>query len=258
MALPQGLHRADVAERVDVIRVRPVAFDGRLMEVRIASQPSPGRSANEDFAFALPDLVGVLDGVSAPDPLDTGCRHGPSWYVRRLGAHIAAAHSQHDNAPLADLLGDAIAQVATYHSDTCDLQHPGTPASTVCLVRAGGKVLEYLVLCDSPLVVERADVVTVITDPRFAAAVTPLRAAALSGAHRIGSQEHAAGVRHMVTRQRALTNREDGYWIAAADPVAARHAVTGTLPMTGGNRVSRAALLTDGAAALCLFDGSTS
>jgi hypothetical protein len=218
------------------------------MEVSVASQPTPGRHTNGDFAFALPDLVGVLDGVSAPDPLDTGCHHGPSWYVRRLGAHIVAAHRRRADVPLADLLAESIALTAADHDGTCDLLHPGTPASTVCLVRVSSNTLEYLVLCDSPLVVDRSGTVTVATDPRFAAAVADLRGSALRGTHRIGSPEHAAAVRRVVTQQRARTNREDGYWIAAADPTAAHHAVTGTLPLTGADRVTRAALLTDGAA----------
>jgi hypothetical protein len=39
-----------------------------------------------------------------------------------------------------------------------------------------------------------------------------------------------------------------GYWIAAADPSAAHHAITGSVPQSGGQPIRRAALLTDGAA----------
>ncbi|GAB3823918.1 hypothetical protein ACFPIJ_62750 [Dactylosporangium cerinum] len=222
------------------------------MEVRIASQAAPGRSVNEDFAFALPDLVAVFDGVSVPPTLDTGCIHGPSWYVRRLGGYLAVLHKQGPATGLPELLAEAIHLVRGDHTDSCDLSHPGTPASTVCMVQLTDQHLEYLVLCDSPLVLDRGTEVSVITDSRFEHAVADLRAAALTGTHPIGSPEHAAGVRNAVMQQRTRTNRPDGYWIAAADPQAAYQAVTGTLPITGSARVRRAALLTDGAS--CAVD----
>ncbi|WP_238451667.1 hypothetical protein [Micromonospora sp. 4G55] len=42
-------------------------------------------------------------------------------------------------------------------------------------------------------------------------------------------------------------NRTHGYWVAATDPDAAYHAVTGTLPLRGPDAVRRAVLLSDGA-----------
>ena len=44
-------------------------------------------------------------------------------------------------------------------------------------------------------------------------------------------------------------NRTHGYWVAAADPDAAFHAVTGTAAAAGPGAVRRAALLSDGASA---------
>lgn len=57
-----------------------------MREVRLASEPAPGREANEDIAFVVGDLVGVLDGVTRTEGLDDGCCHGPAWYVQRLAA----------------------------------------------------------------------------------------------------------------------------------------------------------------------------
>ncbi|MEV4512987.1 hypothetical protein AB0K00_28935 [Dactylosporangium sp. NPDC049525] len=79
-----------------------------MMEARIASQAAPGRVVNEDFAFALPDIVAVFDGVSVPPTLDAGCVHGPSWYVRRLGGHLALLHGQRAATALPELLAEAI------------------------------------------------------------------------------------------------------------------------------------------------------
>jgi hypothetical protein len=55
---------------------------------------------------------------------------------------------------------------------------------------------------------------------------------------------------NLAKRERA--NRPGGYWIAAADPAAAHHAVAGSVPLTGTDRLTRAALLTDGAS--CVVD----
>ncbi|MGH3680366.1 MAG: hypothetical protein ACRDT2_08975, partial [Natronosporangium sp.] len=60
-----------------------------------------------------------------------------------------------------------------------------------------------------------------------------------------------------LVRQRR-TNQPGGYWIAAATPEAAYHAVTGQCRRTGPDRVRRVALLTDGASCavdrFCLLD----
>lgn len=217
------------------------------MEVRIASEAAPGKTTNEDYAFALPDLVGVLDGVSVPDGLDTGCIHGPAWYVRRLATHLARAHVKAPMTALAESLAEAIAAVRDDHQGQCDLGHPGTPAGTVSLLRRKEHDVDYLILCDSPLVIDQGDEVQAVTDERFAHAVAELRAAALTGQDAIDSNAHRERVRRTVLAQRHKTNKPDGYWIAAATPEAALHAVTGTLPLTGPDRVRRAALLTDGA-----------
>lgn len=214
------------------------------MEVRIASQPAPGRAVNEDYAFALPRFVGVLDGVSVPAGLETGCIHGPAWYVRRLAARLIAGYVRSPDTALSDHLAVAIEDVRADHDGSCDLNHPGTPAGTTCLLKEADGHIEYLVLCDSPLVVDCGSQVYAIADERFARAVADLRT---TDEQTIGTSAHAGRVRHIVTRQRRRTNQPDGYWIAAANPDAAHHAVTGTLPLTGPHRVRRAALLTDGA-----------
>ncbi|NJC72360.1 hypothetical protein HC031_21950 [Planosporangium thailandense] len=218
------------------------------MHIRLSSEPAPGRPVNEDTAFAVSGLVGVLDGVTAPEDVDSGCSHGPAWYVRQLAAHLVRGHDRSPDAPLAHLLADAIRTVAADHGGTCDLAHPGTPASTVCLLADRGNHVEYLLLCDSPLVLDRGDV-QVLTDDRLDRAVATLRAEALAGGGSFDSAGYSARLRPFITKRQQLTNRPGGYWIAAADPAAAHHAVTGTAPLHGPDRVRRAALLTDGASA---------
>ena len=217
------------------------------MRVRSASVPAPGRIENEDHVFQYGDLVGVLDGATVPEGFDTGCVHGPAWYVRRLAARAAVAAAERPAAALVGNLAAAILAVRADHGGQCDLDHPGTPSATVCLLRHRGDHLDYLVLCDSPLVLDRGERIEVISDDRLAAAMAELRDQA-DGVARPGAEaDRATRFRRAVTLQRTRMNQTHGYWVAAANPDAAFHALSGSRPLTGPQRVRRAALLTDGA-----------
>jgi hypothetical protein len=215
------------------------------MRVRLASEPAPGRPENEDGVLHVGSLVGVLDGVTALPDLDSGCVHTPAWYVRRLTDRLAQVAGERPDSTLADTLAEAIQRVRVDHDGRCDLGNPATPAATVCLVRAASDQLDYLVLADCSLVVDQGDTVTALTDRRFGDAVAELRSQAVA----VGARAPAG---QPLIRKYELINQPHGYWIAAANPEAARQAVTGTLPLTGPEPVRRLALLTDGAS--CAVD----
>jgi hypothetical protein len=230
------------------------------MRVDACSVAAPGQPDNEDQILQYGDLIGVLDGATAPVGFDSGCVHGPAWYVRRLAARIGLAAAAGPSDPLAALLAEAVRAVRDDHGDDCDLGHPGTPSSTVCLLRRSGGHLDYLVLCDSPLVFGTDGQVGVVADGRLAATMArmPDRLPAAAGeederqADERQAGERQAGERQAcyqqaVRWQRQHTNRPEGYWVAAADPTAADRAICGTLPLTGPGRILRAALLSDGA-----------
>lgn len=221
------------------------------MQVVAATEPAPDRLANEDLVFQAGPLVGVLDGATVPDGFETGCVHGPAWYVRQLAARLAVAAAHRPNAALEGNLAAAILAVRADHGEQCDLGHPGTPSSTVCLLRDAGDHLDYLVLCDSPLVADRGDRIEVIADDRLERAMVELRETAYAVAG-VADADPATRLRRAVALQRERMNATHGYWVAAANPDAAFHALTGTLPLTGPSRVRRAALLTDGAS--CAVD----
>lgn len=220
------------------------------MRVRYATQPSPGRQVNEDHVLHSGALVGVLDGVSVPPGVDTGCVHGPAWYTRRLADHLARAAAS-PAVPLADALAEAISAVRGEHVHTCDPDNPQTPASTVCLIRDGGDHVDYLLLCDSYLIVDLGGnrELQVLTDTRFAACVADIRRMVLTGASPFGTPDHEERLRRAAQLRQQYTNRPGGYWIAAAMPEAAYESLMGTLSLTGPGRARRAALLTDGASA---------
>ncbi|MEH0841277.1 hypothetical protein V6U81_02630 [Micromonospora sp. CPCC 205711] len=215
------------------------------MQVRSASSPAPGRAENEDLVFRFGPLVGVLDGATVPDGFDTGCLHGPAWFVRHLAARIGLAVAARPAATLVSSLAAALLGVRADHADTCDLDHPGTPSATVCLLREGAEEIDYLVLCDSPLVLDVGGRIQVVADDRLDAAMADLRR--IVAAVPAGEADPDTRFRQAVRLQRERMNRTHGYWVAAADPDAAYHAVTGTLPLRGPDAVRRAVLLSDGA-----------
>lgn len=222
-----------------------------MMRVRLVSEPAPGHADNEDAAIHHGPLVGVFDGVTELPEVDSGCVHGPAWYVRRLTTRLTEVTTESPEAPLTDALATAIERVNDDHEGRCDLSNPATPAATVCLVREDGDALDYLILSDSTLVVDLDGQVRVVTDDRFRQVAAHLRDLAMSE-YDVSSKEQGARMRRVDTRKYALTNQPGGYWVAAAEPGAAYQAVTGRLPLRGRDRVRRAALLTDGAS--CAVD----
>lgn len=207
-----------------------------------ASNPGDPDAPNEDWCGVGLNAAVVLDGVTSPPELDSGCVHGVAWYVGELGPallHFAEAHG------LRLALQCAIEHVRSLHAGTCDLGHGGSPCATVCAVRWDAEVLEYLVLSDSTLVLDRDGDIDVLTDKSLDAVAQAEKREV--DRHEVGSPEHRAALLALVREQRRWRNRPGGYWLAGADPGAAAHALRGAVPL---GDVKRVALLTDGAACL--------
>ncbi|PRY01633.1 protein phosphatase 2C domain-containing protein [Allonocardiopsis opalescens] len=215
------------------------------MRVSLVCEPGDPARPNEDFAAASHQVALVLDGAGLPPELDTGCVHGVAWYVGALGPRLLARASD-PALSLAGALRAAIAEVATLHAGSCDLSRPATPSATAAVLRERGGTVDYLVLCDSVVLLEHTDgAVAAVTDDRLERIAARVRAAAAQ--YPPGSPEHtgarAEGGRELLR----LRNAEDGFWVAAARPEAADRAVTGSLP---AGALRRATLLTDGAGRL--------
>src|SRR5690625_2494952 len=210
------------------------------------SRPGSARP-NEDWVGTATTETGsitvVLDGLTAPDGVG-GCIHDTPWYVSRLGHHLLTAAS--GGTPLQGALREAIASVSAEHADTCDLSDPGTPSSTVAVVRVSDAFVEALVLADSPVVVDLQNHgVDVVTDQSVETVVQAEREAALAAP--AGSQEKAGRMAELVRAQRLVRNTPNGYWIAGSTPDAADHAVERSWAR---NDVRRFAAMTDGASCL--------
>jgi hypothetical protein len=159
---------------------------------------------------------------------------------------ISAATTTRDE-PLEDFVASAITRVADSHAHTCDLEHPGTPSSSLAVLREQDQHVEYLLLFDSVILLEGPSGMTVLTDRRVDAFAQQEHLATRE--HPIGSPVHQGRVQELLAAQRRHRNQPDGYWVAGAKPAAAYQAVTGSRPL---DQVSRAALLSDGVS--CLVD----
>ena len=212
------------------------------MGVRVVSATVPGvvGRVNEDVVAAAADVVVLIDGAGLPEGEEQGCLHGVAWYARRLAT--AFLHAAVDGPDLRSALAVAIEEVADAHRDSCDLTHPRSPWSTVLAVRRTGGTLEYLVLADSVLVIDRGDTVEAITDTRLAELHAPFKAE-LETLTR-GTPEYDEFIGRYAATIRGTRDRPGGFWVAGTKPEAAFEAVTGTVDLTG---VEAAILLTDGA-----------
>ena len=147
------------------------------MRVLLASEPGAADRPNEDFAAVVPGAAVLLDGAGFPPGRETGCLHGTAWYARMLGGQLAAGASD-ETAPLPEVLVRGIGEVRRMHAGTCDLRNPATPQATVVLARQAGGMLEYLVLCDSVLLLQGRDgQARAITDSRLDDIAAKVRAA---------------------------------------------------------------------------------
>jgi hypothetical protein len=210
------------------------------MLIATAQLPEPPHGA--DRIIVTRSAVAVLDGASAFEPT----RVPPGEYASRLGACIAAALNDRPDAPLASVLAEAIAATAAALGLADD---GGCPSSTVAMARLAGDALDLLALGDSCVFYGTglgAPGTGTLTDDRLAGLRLPQqrhyreRLAAGSGY----DDAHRELLRALQREQRQHRNQPGGYWIAAANPAAASHALTLTLPATPETWV---VLATDGA-----------
>jgi hypothetical protein len=177
------------------------ATEGGTVRVSWATDQGSPERLNEDFVAAAPGAVVVLDGCGLPLGTDLGCVHGTAWYSRSLGTRllarildglgpqagqpVAPPEGAHRPArrPLVARLAGAIADVAAAHRATCDLTVPTTPAATVLALRVRGDVVDYLVLADSTILLERAGgtVEEITGGPYYAASDPNVADAAITG-----------------------------------------------------------------------------
>lgn len=222
------------------------------MRVSFASAAGSAHKPNEDFAAVSPRVALVLDGLTSPPELGSGCVHGTPWFVGQLGTHLLREATCRPEAQLVDCVAEAIAQVADRHRGTCDLSHLGTPSCSVALVREGEQTIDHLSIFDSVILLDGPQGLKTLSDLRVDGYAQQEHKETTR--HRIGTAEHQQAVSRLVAAQRPHRNVPDGYWVAAANPTAAYNAMTGSVPRA---EVSRMAVLSDGASCLAEDYGLT-
>lgn len=218
---------------------------GVKVQVSFATEAGSAAVPNEDALVAAPNAVVVVDGVTAPKGLSTGCIHGTPWYASTLAAQTIAILVREPAADLKWALAQALSTVAASHTGTCDLTAHGTPSATVALMRTTETSLDYLVLSDATVAIQTVDGIQITSDNRIDDLFGDLRQAVQAAP--VGSAERESRLVELVTTQRRLRNVEGGYWLAGAIPDAAERALTGTVPLAD---VSVAAAMSDGASRL--------
>jgi hypothetical protein len=215
------------------------------VRLALGTSPSTPDGENEDFASAAPGAAVLLDGAGVAGA-ETGCTHGVAWFSGTLGALLLRTLTTRPAWSIAECLADSLRVVRSLHEDVCDLEYRASPTSTVVAVRARDGALEHLVLGDSSLLLaERDGRSSVVTDRRLDEVGARLRGAV--DELPTGSPEHAAALAEYREALTSLRNRPDGFWIAGPDPLAAEHALTGTVPL---DSLASVTLLSDGATRL--------
>ncbi|MEW2467935.1 integrase [Streptomyces sp. NPDC046994] len=193
---------------------------------------------NEDFTGAIPTAAVLVDGAGIPGT-ESICRHGVAWYASRLGSTLLHLLSRMTVRSLPALLAEAIERTTNEHRGTCDIANPVSPSATVLILRLADGILEYLVLGDAVLVLDRAGGAPLVVDDRREGIISRSYQPALEAAAE-GSDEY-----HRILRDlRANRNRPGGFWVAKDDPQAAHEAITGSCPVS---KLTSAALLSNGA-----------
>lgn len=208
---------------------------------------------NEDAYAVSSRAVVVVDGMTSPPGMSTGCLHGTAWFARSLAVGLVAAASATPDGDLRTALENTLTDIASRHSATCELTVPGTPSAAVGVLRERADQVDYLVLSDVTILIQTPVGARTITDDRCSTLFTELSGlvTSLPG----GSDERAAQLGRLVASQRELRNVPGGYWLAGAVPAAAQYSVTGSVDR---REVLGAALLTDGATRLVELFGEVS
>lgn len=202
--------------------------------MRVETAMLPDARSSQDRIFVTSSAVVMLDGATAFVPVPVT----PDQYVDALGGHLVQTLTAQPAIPLTAALADAIEQTA----QDLELQPGRSPSSTVAIVRQCGESVDYLVLGDTQIVTPAAKYV----DDRIAEVATPARARYRERlAHGGGyDQRHRDLLRDLQADQAEYRNRDEGYWIAEADPSAAARTVTGAFTISSSRW---AVLATDGA-----------
>lgn len=209
-----------------------------MSSIRVQYAQLPPAEDSADRLFITDNAVIVLDGASAFAPVPVSAQ----VYADHLGRAVVDQLVADPGIDLRDAVAGAISRTAS----TLDLTREASPSSTVSILRATSAGFDVFVLGDSPVLWGNDEEWGALSDDRMDRLALPQRdeyRARLRAGHGF-DDEHRVCLRSLQRAQAQCRNVEGGYWIAGADPAAARNALVTTVPATD---VEWALLLTDGA-----------
>lgn len=202
----------------------------------VAQVPSDG---GDDRVVVTHDAVILLDGASGSSAFTVTAGE----FAEHLGQNIAREITGGRRTSLVSCLAHAIETT----SENLDLRQGGEPSATVSIARATDGRVEVLVLGDSPVVVGGRSSHEVVSDSRIDELALPdvrrYRERLVEG-HGYDA-EHERLLARLRLVQAGYRNKDGGFWVASADPAAARHAVLRTFD---ASQVAWVVLASDGAA----------
>jgi Protein phosphatase 2C len=222
-----------------------------LGQLELCNIAASGKAHSDDLVQATDSAAWLFDGASAHDDTDACTDHDASWFVCELSQALATQLGQLADRDLTDILAAAISQVSNLHTQLCPHVPSGHgPSATAVIVRRNTQNLEYLVLGDSTLLVQTSDgEIHHHSDKRLSAIAPHLRTSIHQGLQEGCGYEHPAHrerLQILHAEERAMRNRDDGYWIASDDPRAALHSLTGHYGLDSPAGARRIVLLSDG------------
>jgi hypothetical protein len=207
------------------------------MQIRHATASKPTRSTNDDLAGYAGRTFWLMDGATQLHEPAHGLT--AAWHVGQLDACFRAALAQDPQIDLADLATAAITQTAdTFFAQsgmTVEDSMMERPFCTLalCRVNEAADKLEYLVLCDSSLLVLSPQDEKLVSDLRLddLNALDPTNALLKAGAG-FDSAEYKAALLSAYHHVFAHLNMPDGWYAVAQDASVVSEALRGDIAVT--------------------------
>lgn len=207
------------------------------MLIRHATASKPTRATNDDLAGYAGRTFWLMDGATQLHEPAHGLT--AAWHVGQLDAYFRAALAQDPQIDLAELATAAI--TATAHkffaqsgmtAEDSMMERPFCTLS-LCRLNETADKLEYLVLCDSSLLVLSRDDETVVSDLRLDGlnALDPTNALLKEGAG-FDSAEYKTALLSAYHHVFAHLNKPAGWYAVAQDARVVAEALRGEIAVT--------------------------
>ena len=232
-----------------------------MLKIEIAISDGPGR-VNEDVVGHYGNAAWVIDGATGIGGTLLDAPSDAAWLAHTASRLLAEVLAENPVVPTVELLRTVILRcadaLAREQVRAAELPHE-LPSAAFAMVRVIGDRVEFTTLADCRVAAVDAggdvrlfgDSALDAIEARTLSAVKAIRAENAD----ISAEALKAQMLPGLRANRALMNREGGYWVLGTDPAAADHVWQATLPVQPGQRF---AVASDGFLRLIeLFDAAS-